>query len=46
MHKDNLHLYTHTHSFLGEQHDKNSRRLRLVIALTVVMMVSEIVCGN
>lgn len=46
MHRDNLHLYTHDHSFLGEDHDKNSRRLWLVIALTVVMMVSEIVAGT
>ena len=35
----------HTHDFLGENHGRNERRVWAVIALTVSMMVIEIVAG-
>jgi cation diffusion facilitator family transporter len=41
---DNL-IRTHEHSFLGSSHDENARRTRSVVALTLVMMVGEIVAG-
>ncbi|MDI6028091.1 CDF family Co(II)/Ni(II) efflux transporter DmeF [Corticibacterium sp. UT-5YL-CI-8] len=37
---------THSHVFLGEDHDRNARRTWLVIALTATMMVAEIVAGS
>lgn len=36
----------HEHVFLGADHDRNERRVWLVIALTTVMMVAEIVAGT
>lgn len=36
---------SHTHDFLGENHSRNERRVWAVIALTVSMMVIEIVAG-
>ncbi|MBS0237776.1 MAG: CDF family Co(II)/Ni(II) efflux transporter DmeF [Proteobacteria bacterium] len=36
----------HSHVFLGDNHERNERRTRLVIALTVAMMVGEIVAGT
>lgn len=35
----------HSHVFLGEDHDRNARRTRWVIALTATMMVGEIIAG-
>ncbi|AGK56895.1 Putative cation efflux transporter [Hyphomicrobium denitrificans 1NES1] len=35
----------HSHVFLGENHERNERRTRLVIALTVTMMIGEIIAG-
>ena len=35
----------HAHDFLGANHGQNERRVRAVIALTVAMMVVEIVAG-
>lgn len=35
----------HGHDFLGRSHDRNARRTRWVVALTVVMMVAEIAAG-
>jgi cation diffusion facilitator family transporter len=35
----------HAHDFLGANHRRNERRVRAVIALTVAMMVVEIVAG-
>jgi len=35
----------HNHDFLGEAHNRNERRTWIVVALTVVMMVGEIVGG-
>ena len=36
----------HAHSFLGADHDRNARKVWLVIALTATMMVAEIVAGT
>ncbi|MDP9837281.1 cation diffusion facilitator family transporter [Neorhizobium huautlense] len=36
----------HDHVFLGQDHDRNERRVWLVIALTTVMMIGEIVAGT
>ena len=37
---------THTHVFLGQDHERNERRVWMVIALTTVMMVVEIAAGH
>jgi cation diffusion facilitator family transporter len=37
---------THEHVFLGAQHERNERRTWAVVALTIVMMVGEIVAGT
>jgi cation diffusion facilitator family transporter len=39
------HTLSHDHVFLGERHQRNERRVWLVIALTASMMVIEIVAG-
>lgn len=36
----------HSHFFLGDSHERNERRARFVIALTVTMMVGEIIAGT
>src|SRR5271165_6985900 len=36
---------THSHVFLGEGHERNERRTRIVIALCAAMMLAEIVGG-
>ena len=36
----------HEHVFLGSDHQRNERRVWLVIALTGVMMVAEIIAGT
>ena len=36
----------HDHVFLGDAHDENERRTRLVVLLTAVMMIGEIVAGT
>lgn len=36
----------HSHVFLGDNHERNERRTRFVIALTVTMMVGEIIAGT
>ena len=46
MHSRSTDQWTHEHVFLGEKHDENARRTWLVVALTVVMMVGEIVAGS
>ncbi|WP_028745955.1 CDF family Co(II)/Ni(II) efflux transporter DmeF [Rhizobium mesoamericanum] len=38
--------FEHSHVFLGADHDRNARRVWLVIALTAVMMVIEISAGT
>jgi len=37
---------THEHVFLGDDHDRNTRRTWIVIGLTAVMMVIEITAGT
>ncbi|AYD00134.1 CDF family Co(II)/Ni(II) efflux transporter DmeF [Neorhizobium sp. NCHU2750] len=37
---------THSHVFLGEDHERNEKKVWLVIALTTAMMVAEIVAGT
>ena len=46
MHTHSLDQWTHDHVFLGDSHDRNERRTWFVVALTVVMMVGEIVAGS
>jgi cation diffusion facilitator family transporter len=46
MHSHSLDRWTHDHSFLGPKHARNERRTWFVVALTVVMMVGEIVAGT
>jgi len=45
MHDHPLERWRHEHDFLGADHEKNERRTKLVIALTLVMMVAEVVAG-
>jgi cation diffusion facilitator family transporter len=46
MHSHSIDQWTHDHVFLGEKHADNERRTWFVVALTVVMMVGEIVAGS
>ncbi len=46
MHTHSLDQHMHDHAFLGEKHDQNARRTWFVVALTLVMMVGEIVAGS
>jgi len=46
MHSHSIDQWTHEHAFLGERHNENERRTWLVVALTLVMMVGEIVAGS
>jgi len=46
MHSHSIEQWTHEHAFLGERHDQNERRTWFVVALTLVMMVAEIVAGS
>jgi cation diffusion facilitator family transporter len=39
-------MASHAHDFLGEAHDRNARRTRLVVVLSAVMMVAEIAAGT
>jgi cation diffusion facilitator family transporter len=45
MHSHSIDQWTHDHVFLGAKHAHNERRTWFVVALTVVMMVGEIVAG-
>ena len=45
MHTHSLEDWQHDHAFLGDQHDRNELRTRLVIALTLLMMVAEVAGG-
>jgi cation diffusion facilitator family transporter len=38
--------FRHDHVFLGENHERNERKVWLVIALTATMMVAEIIAGS
>lgn len=44
-HSHSIEPWTHDHAFLGEHHERNERRVWLVVALTLVMMVAEITGG-
>jgi cation diffusion facilitator family transporter len=46
MHTHSLEPWTHSHRFLGVGHRRNERRTQAVVALTVVMMIGEIVGGQ
>jgi cation diffusion facilitator family transporter len=46
MHTHSLEPWTHHHAFLGARHDHRARRTWSVVALTAVMMVTEIVGGT
>ena len=46
MHAGSLDHLTHSHAFLGEQHNEHERRTWLVVGLTFSMMVAEIAGGE
>jgi len=46
MHNVSLNAWTHEHVFLGEHHERNERRVWLVVALTAIMMTVEIAGGT
>ncbi len=46
MHTHSIESWQHPHLFLGAKHDRHERRTWFVVALTVVMMVAEIVGGT
>ena len=46
MHSQSIQKWQHHHHFLGEKHVRNEWRTTLVVALTVVMMLAEIIGGN
>jgi cation diffusion facilitator family transporter len=46
MHSHSLDQWTHDHVFLGDKHEENERRTWFVVALTLVMMVAEIIAGS
>jgi Co/Zn/Cd efflux system component len=46
MHTGSLDHLTHSHAFLGEQHEENERRTWHVVGLTFSMMVAEITGGT
>jgi len=46
MHTHSIEPWQHNHVFLGASHDRHERRTWAVVALTVVMMLAEIVGGT
>src|SRR4051794_28842834 len=46
MHAHSLDRFTHEHVFLGARHERNERRVWLVVGLTLAMMVAEITGGT
>jgi Co/Zn/Cd efflux system component len=46
MHAGSLDHLTHSHTFLGEQHEEHERRTWLVVGLTFSIMVAEIAGGT
>lgn len=46
MHVHPVEQWRHEHVFLGVGHERNERRVRWVVGLTLVMMVGEIVAGS
>ena len=45
MHSHSIDQWTHDHVFLGSEHAHHERRTWFVVALTTLMMVSEITVG-
>lgn len=45
MHTHSIDAWRHDHVFLGPDHTRNERRVRIVIGLTATMMVGEIAAG-
>ena len=45
MHSHSIEDFQHAHLFLGEAHERNERRMWIVIAICAVMMVAEIIGG-
>ena len=45
MHVHPLERWRHEHDFLSADHERNERRTRLVIVLTLVMMTAEVAAG-
>jgi cation diffusion facilitator family transporter len=45
MHAHPVERWLHEHDFLGAHHQRNERRTRIVIGLTLVMMLAEVACG-
>lgn len=46
MHSHSIEPWRHEHVFLGAHHESNERRVWLVVALTLAMMVAEIAGGT
>jgi cation diffusion facilitator family transporter len=46
MHTQSVDHWQHSHVFLGDRHERNERKTRVVIGLTAAMMVAEIVGGT
>jgi cation diffusion facilitator family transporter len=46
MHSHSIESWQHPHLFLGAKHDRHERRTWFVVALTVAMMVAEIIGGT
>src|SRR3954462_4887875 len=46
MHSRSITAFEHEHVFLGEKHDRHERRTWFVVALTVAMMIVEIIAGT
>ncbi len=46
MHSHSIESFRHEHVFLGARHDRNARRVWIVVGLTAVMMVGEIAGGT
>ena len=45
MHSHSIEGYRHPHIFLGDAHERNERKMWIVIAICTAMMVAEIVGG-
>jgi cation diffusion facilitator family transporter len=45
MHSHSIAEYRHSHSFLGDTHKRNERKVWIVIVICAAMMIAEIVGG-
>ena len=45
MHSQSIDDFRHEHIFLGEAHERNERKVWIVIAICAAMMVAEIIGG-